>query len=81
MITLELKYSLGIKQHKASYGRPSQMSYIDSNYAGNTKSRQSIIGYIYYLNRAAVSWSSKRAKAIIVSLTQAKYVALSNVLK
>lgn len=57
------------------------MCYTDSNYANDTKSKQSIMGYIYCLNRVTVSWPSKRAKTIAVSSIKAKYAMLNNALK
>ncbi len=77
-MTLGLKYSPDVEHHKASYGKPGLIGYSDSNYAGHTKSRQSTIGYVYCLNGAVVSWSSKRAKTVAVSSTEAEYIALSN---
>lgn len=76
-----LKYSLNIKHYKASYSRPGLISYADSNYISEMKSRRLTIGYIYCLNRVAVFWSKKRAKTVIVFLTEEEYVLLSNALK
>ena len=39
MMTFGLEYGPGVKQHKASYGGPSLMGYIDSNYAAKNKNR------------------------------------------
>lgn len=57
------------------------MSYADTNYSNDTKTRQSIISYIYYLNRVAISWSKKKVKILIVSLTKAEYVTFNNASK
>ena len=80
-MTLWLKYSFNVKQHKASYGGPDLVGYDDSNYASETKSRQLTMGNIYYLNEVAVSWSSKRVKTVAVSLIETEYVALNNASK
>lgn len=80
-MTLRLEYDPDVKYHKAFYGRPSLVSYANSNYAGNIKSRQSTMGYVYYLNRMAVFWLSKRVKTFVISSTKTEYVALSNALK
>ena len=80
-MTLRLEYGPDIEQYKASYGGTSLVGYVDSNYAGDTESRRSTMGYVYCLNRATVSWSSKRAKIVAVSSTEAEYVALSNASK
>lgn len=43
-ITFGLKYSADVKQYKAFYGRPSLVGYTNTNYAGDIKGRQSIMG-------------------------------------
>lgn len=53
-ITLELEYDLNIKQDKASYSGSGLVSYANSDYINNTKSKQSTIGYVYCLSRAVV---------------------------
>ena len=79
--TLGLKYGPNVEQHKASYGGLDLVGYADSDYIGDTESRRSMMGYVYCLNGAAVSWSSKRAKTVAVFSTEAEYVAWSNVSK
>lgn len=54
-MTLKIKYAHDIKKHKVSYGGLGFVSYADSNYVSDTKTRQSTMGYIYCLNRMAVS--------------------------
>lgn len=80
-MTLRLKYGPDVEQHKTSYNEPGLMGYADSDYTNDTKSKKLTMGYIYYLNEVAVSWSRKRAKTVAVSLTKAEYIALSNALK
>lgn len=55
IISFELEYNPKIKYYKTSYNGLSLVNYINNNYISNIKSKQIIIGYIYYLNRAAVS--------------------------
>lgn len=80
-MTLGLEYSPDVEQHKAFYGGPGLVGNADSDYANDTESRQSTIGYVYCLNGAAVSLSSNRAKTVAVSSIEAEYVALSNASK
>lgn len=80
-MTFGLEYSPNIEYHKASYSRSGLVDYANSNHAGDTKSRQSTMGYIYCLNGVIVFWSSKRAKTITVSSTEAEYIVLSNASK
>lgn len=81
IMTFRLEYGLNVKHHKASYGRLGLVGYADSNYACDTKSKKLKMGYIYFLNRTAIFWSSKRAKTVVVSSTEAEYIALSDVSK
>lgn len=57
------------------------MNYADSNYASDTKNKQLIIGYIYYLNKATVSKLSKIAKTITLFLIEEKYIMSSHISK
>lgn len=50
------------------------VGYADSDYAVNTKNRQLTLGYVYCLNKAIVSWSSKKAKIVAVSSTKIGYL-------
>lgn len=54
IITFKLEYNPNIEDYKAIYNKLSLISYGNSNYASNNKSKQLIIGYIYYLNKAIV---------------------------
>lgn len=78
---LGLEYGSDVEEHKASYGGAGLVGYADSDYAGDSETRRSTMGYVYCLNGAAASWSSKRARTIAVSSTKAEYVALSNASK
>ena len=77
-MTLGLEYSPDIEYHKVFCSIINLVGYADSNYISNTKSRQLIMGYVYYLNKVTFFWSNKKAKIVIVFLTKAEYIALSN---
>lgn len=81
IMIFRLEYGLNVEHHKAFYGRLGLVGYADSNYAYDTKSKKLRMGYIYFMNRMAIFWSSKRAKTVVVSSTEAEYVALSHVSK
>lgn len=53
-MTCGLEYGPDVEYYKASYGGSDLVVYADSNYAGDTKSRQLTMGYVYCLNRATV---------------------------
>jgi hypothetical protein len=51
------------------------VSYVDSDYAACHVTRKSTLGYVFVLNGAAVSWSSKKQKSVASSTVEAEYVA------
>ena len=53
--------------------------YADS--AGNVNIRRSTIGYVYTLEGTAVSWGSQLQKIVVLSTTEAKYVAITEASK
>jgi hypothetical protein len=48
----------------------------DSDYAGDKNTRQSVSGYVVYLNGALIAWRSKAQKTVTLSSTEAEYMAL-----
>lgn len=50
--------------------------YGDSNFAGDSEDRKSIMGYCFFLNGAVVSWSSKKQKTVSTSTTEVEYIAI-----
>ena len=55
--------------------------YTDANWAGNRKTRRSIIGYIAHLNGTAISWAFKRQISIAQFSYEAEYIATSEAVK
>ncbi len=51
--------------------------YSNSDWAGDHATRKSTSGFIFMLNGGPVSWCSKRQATVALSLTEAKYVALT----
>lgn len=80
-IDLGLVYGRDPAGHKEKYQDMGLIGYSDSDYAGDMDNRRSTMGYVYCLNGAAVSWSSKRARTVSCSSTEAEYVALGHVAK
>ncbi len=57
------------------------VGYVDSNFAGDPKDQKSVMGYCFFLNRAVVSWSSKKQRTVSTLTTEAEYIALGHVAK
>ena len=57
------------------------VAYSDSDFAGNIENRQSIAGFVLYLNRAPISWKSKGMKLVTLSSSEAEFVSLSKTAK
>ncbi|WVZ22264.1 hypothetical protein V8G54_000808 [Vigna mungo] len=51
------------------------IGYCDSDYGGDAVERKSTSGYIYFLNKAPVSWCSKKQTIVVLSSYEAEYVA------
>ncbi|GJU42846.1 hypothetical protein Tco_1195803 [Tanacetum coccineum] len=52
-------------------------AYADADHAGCQYTRRSTSGSIQLLGKRLVSWSSKRQKSVVISSTEAEYIALS----
>ncbi|GKE24275.1 hypothetical protein Tco_1435787 [Tanacetum coccineum] len=52
-------------------------AYPDADYAGCQDTRRSTSGSAQFLGDKLVSWSSKKQKSIVISSTEAEYIALS----
>ena len=53
----------------------------DSNFASNKAIRISVYGYIIYFCGIPIAWRSKGMKSVVLSTTEAEYMALSEVVK
>ena len=52
-------------------------AYSDSDFAGDTEDRKSTGGYAIFLGSGAVSWPSRKQMTVVLSSTEAEYIALS----
>lgn len=48
----------------------------DSNFAGDPEDQKPIMSYCFFLNRAIVSWSSKKQGTVSTLMTKAEYIIL-----
>ena len=53
----------------------------DSDFASDRETRKNIFGYIIYFCRIPIAWRSKGMKIVVLSTTEAEYMALSEVVK
>jgi hypothetical protein len=53
----------------------------DSDFANDSDTRISVYGYIVYFLGVPVSWKSKGMRSVVLSTTEAEYVAVSEVVK
>ena len=53
----------------------------DSDFANDKDTRYSVYGYIIYFCGVPVAWKSKSMKSVVLSTTEAEYVAVSEVVK
>ena len=58
----------------------SGMGFIDAGWRGG-EDRKSIGGYTFLLNRAAISWTSKKQSTVALLSTEAEYMALTQAVK
>lgn len=55
--------------------------YCDADWAGDIVERKSTTGYVVFIGKALVAWSSKTQKCIALSTTEAEYIALAETSK
>ena len=53
----------------------------DSDFASEKETRISVFGYIIYLCGIPIAWRSKGMKSVVLSTTEAEYMALSKLVK
>ena len=53
----------------------------DSDFASDKETRISVFGYIIYFCGIPIAWRSKGMKSVVLSTTEAEYMALSEVVK
>ena len=70
--------SYGIHYAKSGAEQITLQGYSDSDWAGCTKTRKSVSGWIFMLCGAAISWQSKKQSVVAMSSCEAEYIALSS---
>ena len=79
-----LRYLNGTKNLEILYQRPKNFETTENLFHGcanaafaNADDLKSIIGYIYLVAERAVTWRSKKQVVIVLSSTEAEYIAMS----
>ena len=55
--------------------------FVDADWAGDLDQRRSTSGYVFSLFGGAVSWMSKRQSVVVLSTTEAEYIATTHTSK
>ena len=64
-----------------SGGSPNLIGYSDADYSGYKIDRKSTSGTCHLLESSLVSWHSKKQACVVLSTTEAEYIAAGNCLK
>ena len=56
-------------------------AFSDSDFAGDRETRRSVYGYFVYFCGIPFAWKSKGMRSVVLSTTEAEYIALSEVVK
>ena len=62
-------------------GKQECIRYVDFNYAGDLDKRLFTTGYVFTLSQAPVSWHFILHSTVILSTTEAEYIALTEAMK
>jgi len=54
---------------------PNVEGYCDADFAADLDTRRSTTGYVFVMNGAAISWSTRRQHTVAASTTEAEYMA------
>ena len=55
--------------------------FVDSDYVGSLDTRTSLTGYVFTICGGAVSWKANLQLVVALSITEAEYIAVKEVIK
>ena len=71
-------YLKGTRDHKLTFGSVGGIEgFTDANWGNNIYDRHLICGYVFTLNRGAISWYSKKQSIVALSSTEAEYIDIT----
>ena len=78
-----MRYLRGTSNMKLCYGsdKPILVGYTDSDMAGDIDSKRSISGFLINFAGGAVSWQSRLQKCVVLSITEAEFIAITEACK
>ena len=78
-----MRYLHGSKDMCICFGDKDEsvVGYTDSDYAGDLDKRRSTSGYVFTFTGGAVSWRSRLQDSVVLSTTEAEYVAATEACK
>ena len=79
-----MRYLQGTLHYGVFYSSSTTVSlfgYTDSNWAGDSSDRRTIVGYVFQLGSGPISWSSKKVKTLSLSSCEAEYRAAKEAAK
>ena len=68
---------IGLVFEKDVGGKQECTGYVNSDYAGDLDKRRFIIGYVFTLSKALVSWCCTLQSTVALSTTKAEYMAMT----
>jgi len=75
-----LRYVKGTSNHGIQYSKNQSgelIGYSDSDWSGDKDDRKSIATYVFMIENASFSWSSKKESVVALSSCEAEYIAAS----
>lgn len=69
--------SWGITYDRNSKHRNTIVGYSDASYAGDLDTRRSTTGYVFCMNKGAISWRSRTQRVVAISTCESEFLALS----
>ena len=84
-LTHVLHYIKGTIEYMITYGRDNKdiwlIGYVDTDYSSNLDNRRSCSGHIFVQAGGPTSWGTQYQPTVALSTTEAKYMALTRVMK
>jgi ATP-binding cassette subfamily B (MDR/TAP) protein 1 len=77
------RFLRGTANHCLQFGRKTKglIGYTDSDYAGDLDRRRSVTGYVFTVGSCAVSWKAVLQHVVVLSTTEAEYMAIAEACK